>query len=94
MAQALVRLLVHLIFSTKDRAQYGLTSRASSFNFCANIGWNTTSATSEGEGVCDPFRVVMWFVGGGRFPGALPPARLLAPFQGASRSTSRTSEGY
>jgi hypothetical protein len=43
--------------------------------------------------MCDPFRVVMWFVGGGRFPGALPPARLPVPFQGASRSTSRTSQG-
>ncbi len=47
--------------------------------------------------MCDPFRVVMWFVGGGRFPGPLPPATLPAPFQGASSSTSsstsRTSEG-
>jgi hypothetical protein len=33
--------------------------------------------------VCDPFRVVMWFGGGGRFPGALPPATLPVPFQGA-----------
>ena len=36
--------------------------------------------TLGGEGVCDPFRVVMWVV---EVPGALPPATLTAPFQGA-----------
>jgi hypothetical protein len=84
MAPTLVRVLVHLIFSTKDSANVIRTDVESELiNFCANMGWNTTSATSGGEGVCDPFRIVWWFVGGGRFPGALPPATLPAPFQGA-----------
>jgi hypothetical protein len=41
--------------------------------------------------VCHPFSVVMWFVGGGCFPGPLPPATLPAPFQGASSSTSSST---
>ena len=85
MAQTLVRVLVHLIFSTKDRANVirpEVESELIQF-LTQTWGGNTASATSGGEGVCDPFRVVMWFVGGGRFPGALPPATLPAPFQGA-----------
>jgi hypothetical protein len=56
----LIRLLVYLIFSTKDRAD-GIRPDVESqlINFWANMRWNTTSATSGGEGVCDPFRVVM-----------------------------------
>jgi hypothetical protein len=43
--------------------------------------------------VCDPCRVVMRFVGGGRFPGALPPARLPAPFQDAPEFGHLRAEG-
>jgi hypothetical protein len=32
--------------------------------------------------VRDPFRVVTWFVGGGRFPGALPPATFTSALSG------------
>jgi hypothetical protein len=34
--------------------------------------------------MCDPFRVVMWLMGGGRFPGALPPAGYQRPFRARS----------
>jgi hypothetical protein len=43
--------------------------------------------------VCDPFRVVMWFVGGGRFPGALPPASLPAPLSGRLDFAHLRTEG-
>jgi hypothetical protein len=75
MAQTLVRLLVHLIFSTKDRANVIRPDvEGELIQFLHKHGVDTTSATSSGgEGVCDPFRVVMWFVGGGRFPGGVAP---------------------
>jgi hypothetical protein len=86
MAETLVRVLV-LFDERRGQVIRPDVESESSFNFCANMGWNTTSTTSGGEGVCDPCRVVMWFVGGGRFP------RLPAPFQGALEFGHLRAEG-
>ncbi len=51
MARTLVRVLVQLISSTKERADVIRPDVESKLiNFCANMGCNTTSATSGGEG--------------------------------------------